>query len=286
LHFMPGAIERGADEVIHRRIHHQETLRAARFYILYARQEHAGITEQRPARIEDHVVAARAERRDYASDEGRGRLRRCILVADADAPAHIDVLEVNAFALQAVDQRNQALGRGDERRRILQQRADVATDAHQLHARHLQRLPIQPLRITVRHAELCLTQSGGDVRMCPGVDVRIDAEGDRRAAAERARDRVDARELRLGLDVDTTNAFFQRKADLRLALADARKQRLASLAACGEYARQLSARDDVEAGAEPREQREDREARVRLHRIADLRVAALQRLREFAVRAL
>src|SRR4029078_4572434 len=106
----------------------------------------------------------------------------------------------------------------------------------------------------------------------------MEADGDRRAAAERARHRVDAREFGLGLDVDTADALFQRKADLRLALADAAKECLAPLAACSESARQLSARDDVEAGAEPREQREDREVRVRLDRIPDLRASAIPRL--------
>ena len=119
-----------------------------------------------------------------------------------------------------------------------------------------------------------------------GVDVRVDAESDRRAPAQAARDGVDPRELGLRLEIDAANALFQRKADLGFAFADAGKQRLARFATRGQHAGELAAGHDVEAGAEAREQREDGEIRVCLDRIADLRVAALERVRELAVGAL
>ena len=71
--------------------------------------------------------------------------------------------------------------------------------------------------------------------------------------------------------------FSQRERDLRLASCRRRKTRLARVAAGGQHARQLAARDDVEAGAETREQRQDREVGVRLDRVADQRVAPGER---------
>ena len=82
------------------------------------------------------------------------------------------------------------------------------------------------------------------------------------------------------------NALFQRVADLGFGLADAGKQRLARFAARRQHPGELAAGHDVEAGAEAREQREDGEIRICLDRVADLRVAALERVREFAVRTL
>ena len=69
------------------------------------------------------------------------------------------------------------------------------------------------------------------------------------------------------------------------ALADAGEHDLARIAAGGDDARELAAGDDVEAGAEPREHVEDREVRVRLHRVAHQVVASGERGRERAERA-
>jgi hypothetical protein len=68
---------------------------------------------------------------------------------------------------------------------------------------------IEPLGVGVRHPELVLAQAGGDVRMGPGVDVRIDAQGDRGALAQPPRDGGDARQLRVGFDVQAADAARQ-----------------------------------------------------------------------------
>src|SRR5918992_910563 len=112
------------------------------------------------------------------------------------------------------------------------------------------------------------------MRFC--IDVRVDAQGDRRPPAEAARDAVDASELGFRLDVQAAHAPLDREADLGLALSYPREQRLRRVAARGEHARELAPGDDVEARAASGEQREQGKARVRLDRIADERFATVQ----------
>src|SRR6266850_5847659 len=140
--------------------------------------------------------------------------------------------------------------------------------------------------LLVRNAELRLAQAGGNIRMRLCVDVRIDPQGDRRALAHALRDLIDALELGLRLDVDAADTLLEGELDLRRALADAGEECLARIASRRHHARELAAGNDVEAGAELGKQRQDREIRIRLDRIADERVPALEGLRVFTVCAL
>ena len=90
------------------------------------------------------------------------------------------------------------------------------------------------------------------------IDVGVDAQRDRRAAREPARNARDALKLGFRLDVDAADPAGQCEFDLGLGLADAGKERLAGIATGGEHARELSAGDDIEPCTQAREQREDR----------------------------
>src|SRR5439155_2246953 len=118
----------------------------------------------------------------------------------------------------------------------------MAADPDHLELRHPCRALIEASGLGMCDAELGFPQSGRDVRMRTRVDVGIDAQRDRRAPTEAARDARDALELRFGLDVDAADPAGEREFDLRLGLADPGKERLAGIATRGEHARELSAR--------------------------------------------
>src|SRR5436190_24184064 len=112
----------------------------------------------------------------------------------------------------------------------------MAADANNLEIGDRRRPRVEALGVGVRHAEFVLAQAGGDVRVSLRVDVGIDAQRDRRTLAEAAGDGGDTRELGFRLDVEAGDAALQRKLDLVLALADARKERLSGITTCSDNA--------------------------------------------------
>ena len=70
-------------------------------------------------------------------------------------------------------------------------------------------------------AELVLGLAGGDLGVAAGVDVGVDAERDRRGAAELGRDLGERDELGLGFDVELADAVPERERHLGAGLADA-----------------------------------------------------------------
>ncbi len=57
---VPRVVERGPEEVVHRRIDDREVVRGARLQVHDARQQHAGVADQEPAGLEQQLVRARA----------------------------------------------------------------------------------------------------------------------------------------------------------------------------------------------------------------------------------
>jgi hypothetical protein len=85
--------------------------------------------------------------------------------------------------------------------------------------------------------------------MRPRVDVGIDAKRDWRPQAQAFCHGAHARELCFRLQIQAINARVQRCGDLRFALANAREERPARIAARGEHPLQFAAGNDIEAGA-------------------------------------
>ncbi|ROO25712.1 hypothetical protein SAHL_13755 [Salinisphaera orenii YIM 95161] len=102
------------------------------------------------------------------------------------------------------------------------------------------------------------------------VDVRIHAQRDRRPHPQTLRDRVDAHQLGLRLDVEAGDADLERALDLVDALAHAGKHHPRRIAAGRDHAFELAHRDDIEAAAQIRQQAEHAEIAVGLHGEADL----------------
>ena len=90
-------------------------------------------------------------------------------------------------------------------------------------------------------------------------------------------------ELRLGFHIDAENAGIDRRGEFVRGLADAGEHDLLRRNAGGERALQFAARDDVGAGAEPRERRDHRLIGIRLHGVADERRHVRERIREHAI---
>ena len=187
--------------------------------------------------------------------------------------AEVDVRQHDAFGGEAIDQVAQLLRGLGHRRRIEQLRADMAGDAADAKVGQRGGTAVERERVGEGDAELVALEAGGDVRVGLRVDVRIDAQRDRRLLAEFAGDRVQVLELGGGFDVEAADAGLQGLAHLGASLADAGEHHLVGTATGGEHARELATRDDVETGAEAREHRQDAQAGVGLDRVADQRLA-------------
>ena len=89
---------------------------------------------------------------------------RAAVVRNAEAAAHVEVLQVDAFVSQGVRERDHRLGgagQGFERGDL---RADVDVGADRRQALAAGHLAKQRRRLVDRHAELVRPQAGGDVR--------------------------------------------------------------------------------------------------------------------------
>ena len=101
------------------------------------------------------------------------------------------------------------------------------------------------------------------------VDVRIHTHGDARFFAEARGDGIDERQLGFGLAVKAVNAAGERVLHLFARLADTGEDHLFRAAAGAEDAVELTAGDDVEAGAFGGEEAEDAQIRVGLDGVED-----------------
>ena len=267
---MPCIVEGRSKQVVHRRVHHGETLLTVALEILDPGEEHTGVAHDGAAGFEhEHQVSSRHPLHD-CSGECRRLRRGFITVPDAESAAEIEVRDGNSFQGERVGEPEQAIQRVAVGFEAPELRADVAVDA--LHfERRVRGCPgVQRSRVSDGDAELVLAQTGRDVRMGPGVDVRVDAQRHRRPAPVARCERRQPVELPGRLHVEASDPGFERRRHLVVALADAREHDARARHAGGEHARELSDRDNVEPGAKPCEHVDDREVRVRLDGVADL----------------
>ncbi len=195
--------------------------------------------------------------------------RRLVRVGDPEAAAHVDVAEPDPLPSEVAREGEHPVDRVEEGPHRRDLRSDVAGDSLHVEGRVLDRDRVEAPRVVHRDAELVVAKPGRDVRVRLRIDVGIHAQRDGSPAPQPARDDRDPRQLRGALDVEHPHARLERERDLLVGLADAGEHHLARIPAGAEHAVQLAARDDVEAGAEPREEAQHRQVRVGLHRIAD-----------------
>ncbi len=149
----------------------------------------------------------------------------------------------------------------------------MAVDADRLQVRQRRGGAVGRQRVVKGDPEFVGLQTGGDVRVGLGVDVRVHAQRNARHLADRACHLVQAVQLGNRFDVEAQDAVLEREAHFIGALAHARKNHLVRIAAGSDHAQQFTARDDVETGAFARQQVQDGQVGIGLHRVADQRVA-------------
>src|SRR5579875_3338266 len=266
-----GAVERGAQEIVHRSVDDHEALGGGGLAVDDARDEHAGVADEGAARLEHE---RERQPREPGPERGRVSLRcggRLLVVGDAHAAAQVEVPQLGREPGigELIEQVPHAAEGIDEGRRVGELRADVAVDADRGDVRQRVRAAIGGERVGDGDAELALLHAGGDVRVRLRVDVGVHPQRDRCADAEACGDALDGLQLLGRLDVEHQDALLERVGDLLGGLADAREHDAPRVGSGAQRLPELAARHDVEAGPSAREEVEDGEVVVRLHREAD-----------------
>ena len=146
---------------------------------------------------------------------------------------------------------------------------------HADHAqRRLHRRPtIKRGRILQRHAKLVLTHPGRNIRMRLGVHIRIHPQRDRRDLAHGRSHLGETLQLRRRLHIKAPYPGGKRRLHLRIRFRDTGKHHLRRVTARLQHPRQLAAGNNIKTRALRREQAQNRQIRIRLHRKMQLQLA-------------
>lgn len=131
--------------------------------VLDTGQQHAGVGDDGPARLEHQGQVAAVQALADGADVVAGQRRLFVAVAHPEATTEVQVANADAFAGQAVDQPEQALEGVEEGLQLGQLRADVAVDADHLQVVKLGGAGVDRLGLVDGDAELVLFQAGGDI---------------------------------------------------------------------------------------------------------------------------
>jgi len=162
----------------------------------------------------------------------------------------------------------------------------MAIDTDHFQIGQLRGADVHILGVSDGNAELVFFQTGGDVRVRAGIDVRVDAQRNRRANAHFGGHDLQAFQLFGGLDVKAVHADFQGATHVVTGLADTGEHDLVSLATSGQHTFQLATGHDVETGAKTGQDIEhaqvgiglDREAHQMRHAAQGIGVSIVLRL--------
>ena len=162
----------------------------ALFEVFDAGQQHTGVGNDGAARFEDQLQIAT----DQLGLQRGGILLRMgwilVAVVDAQTTTDIQVMDVDAFGRQTVNQGQQTIHRLEEGLELGQLGADVAVDADDVDIRQGGGSVVQGNGALNRHTELILLEAGGDVGVGTGIDIRVDPYRDARHLAHVTRDCV------------------------------------------------------------------------------------------------
>ncbi len=208
---VPGAVERRPGEIVHRRVDDGEVLRWTRLQVLDAGQQQAGVAHQAAPGFEQNAQFSSGQAGEQRLQVVGNRGFAFVAIANAEPAAQIDMLQRNAVGCQLVDEQQDFVERFGKRCGIEQLRADMAVDAVHGNVGQAVGLTIKLARLGVGNAKLVLLQAGRDIRMGACVDVRVDAQADRRRLAQAPGDGVEALEFSGRFDVETEDAGGQRR---------------------------------------------------------------------------
>ena len=152
--------------------------------------------------------------------------------------------------------------------------ADMHVDAGEAHAWKPRAVGVDLAGPQPGNAELVLGLAGGDLVVGPGVDIRIDADGDVDGPSLGGGNFGDAFDLGFGFGVEAVDAGIDREGDLAGRLADPGKDDPLRRAAGGESAAKLAFGNHVATRSLGDQSADHRLVGVRLHGVADHRVEA------------
>ena len=159
------SVERGPDQIVHRRIHHQKLFAAVFLCVERARQQRAGGGHDRASRLQQQMQAGVPQRLHQRRGVGvyaaleitNARIPAlCALVANTQAAAGIHKVDVQPVGLQLPHQRKHALHRLAKRLHVGNLRADMHAHAHRIEEAEACGLAIQLASLCDAHAELML----------------------------------------------------------------------------------------------------------------------------------
>ena len=259
---MVGLVHHRPWQVVHRRIDDAEILLFARLQIEHLRQAHAGIAHERAAGFDHELPASLAACVQPGQQLGPERVGggwRISVVVDAEPTAEIDVLQADALGLHGVHQVENAIHGIEVGGFLGDLRADVAIDSLDMQAWQLRRTLVGGEHALVRYAEFVALQACGDVGMGLGIHVRIHADAHGCPDAHALSHAAQYFELGFAFHVEAAYADTQGLAHFRARLANAGKDHRGRVAARGQHASELAARDDVEPAPGLREQLQHRQ---------------------------
>src|SRR5271157_2608235 len=135
--------------------------------------------------------------------------------------------------------------------------------------------PIQSGSIAPGHTEFVFVQAGGNIRMRFCCSIRVPPHRELRCLAKMHRARCQQLQFTGAFNVEKQNTGPERQIDLLGQLANSGENHVTrGFPSEFLYSLQFAAGNDVEPSAKPREQSQDREIRIGLHRITDGVVAS------------
>ena len=279
---VPCIVHGGTDQVVHRRVEHDEAAALRMLCQDDGGQQHARRPDQPASRLHHHAHIEVVQRGAHRTRKRCRQRRRFVAVRNAEPAAAVDDADRQTVGTQRAYQVGQAPIRSAVRCQRQDLAADMRRQSNRKDAGQLARAAIQRHGIGIGNTELVLRPAGGDLGMRAGIDIRIDPQDDARRAVHRGGDRRQHRQLLGAFHVDLRDVLGERQPQFAFALADAREHDAVGRDACRAGAAQLALADDVGAGALGREQPQHREPVVRLHRVMDVRIQAgiRQRSRE------
>ena len=192
-----------------------------------------------------------------------------LVVTDSQAAAQVEITDADALDPETAHQVLEALQGLHEGGHPGDLGADVAG-----HPQHLQMRQLHGPAVVIQgpldiDAELILLESGGDIGMGAGVDVRIDPKGHRGLLLDETGDAVDLLQLLGGFHIEQQDAGLQGRPDLLGALAHPGIDDAPRFHPGRQGPAQFPAGDDVRPASQAGQQAQDGQVGVGLHREAD-----------------
>src|SRR5205814_9806777 len=101
-------VERGPQEIVHRRVDGDERLGVGRLVVEHAREQRAGVADDRAPGLQQYRDAELLERgQQHRGVLGVGR-RRLVAIADAETATYVDGRDLDAPLAQLLDERGHA----------------------------------------------------------------------------------------------------------------------------------------------------------------------------------